>query len=77
MLNGFSVVLVTVEVGARRFVIYESFCHTNKLLGSSRRDLFNLLSLVDVAKVTIKTSFRIRTHRNCWSDLDDNSNTGS
>ena len=71
--NGFTVDLVTVEVGACGFIRYESFCCMNELFGASRRDLFYLL--VEEAKVTIKNSFCIWTQRNCWSDSDENSNT--
>ena len=35
--NGFTVDLITVEVGACGFVRYESFCHLNELLGSTQK----------------------------------------
>ena len=67
--NGFTVDLITVEVGAYGFVQYESFCCLNELLGATQLELTNLL--VDVVKVTIKNSFCIWMQRNCWSDPNE------
>jgi hypothetical protein len=41
--NGFTVDLITVEVGSRGFVKYESFCHLNELLGATQKELSNFL----------------------------------
>ena len=71
--NGFVVDLVTVEVGARGFVQYDSFRRLNNLLGVSQKDLLN--HLVEVSKVTIKNSFHIWTLRNCR--FDPSEDTGS
>lgn len=69
--NSFTVDSITVEVGARGFVQYKSLCRINELLGAIyQKELSNLL--VEVAKVTVKNSFRIWTQRNCWSDINEN-----
>ena len=65
--NGFTVDLITVEVGACGFVHYDSFRCLNELLGATQKELTNLV--VGVAKVTIKNSFHIWTQRNCWLTL--------
>ena len=67
--NGFTVDLVTIEVGARGFLKYESFRRLNEVLGADRKEFFTLL--LDVAKVTIKNSFRIWTQRNSLSEPDE------
>ena len=67
--NGFTVDLVTIEVGARGFLKYESFRRLNEVLGVDRKEFFTLL--LDVAKVTIKNSFRIWTQRNSLSEPDE------
>ena len=67
--NGFTVDLITVEVGSRGFVKFESFCRLNELLGATQKELSNFL--VDVAKATIINSFHIWTLRNCWSDPNE------
>ena len=73
--NGFTVDLITVEVGARGFISYKSFCQLNEVWGTSRKELFNLL--IDVAKVTIKNSFHIWTQRNRLSEPDESMTTGA
>ena len=67
--NTFTVLvdLVTIEVGARGFLRYESFRQLNKVLGADRKEFFTLL--MDVAKVTIKNSFSIWTQRNSYLNL--------
>ena len=71
--NGFTVDLITMEVGVRGFVRYESFRRLNEVLGAGRKELFNLL--MDVAKVTIKNSFRIWTQ--CLSEPKENVSTSA
>ena len=59
---------VTIEVGARGFLKYESFRWQNEVLGADRKEFFTLL--MDVAKVTTKNFFHIWTQRNSLSKPD-------
>ena len=53
--NGYTVNLVTVEVSARGFVLYETFHRLNELLGATQKELSKLL--LDVLIAAIKNSF--------------------
>ena len=57
--NGFVVDFITLEVGSRGFVNYESFCRLNSILilGAPKKELFNLL--LSISSTAIKGSFQI------------------
>ena len=60
--NGYDVDLVTVEVGSRGFVNYDSFRRLNEIIGASKTELHKLIG--SVAVTAIKQSFGIWTSRN-------------
>ena len=54
--------LVTVEVGSRGFVNFDSFRRLNNVIGASKKELSDLL--LSVTGVAIKGSFQIWICRN-------------
>ena len=61
--KGFVVDLITVEVGSRGFINQESFYHLNATLGTTKRELMDLMLSVSEAAIR-RTSFEIWIGRN-------------
>ena len=60
--NGFVVDMITLEVGSRGFVNFDSFKNFRDAVGASQRELQELL--LSVASAAIKGSFAVWTSRN-------------
>ena len=55
--NGYVVDFVTIEVGSRGFINFDSFCRLRDTVGASNRELKHMLSAL--SKTAIKESFTI------------------
>ena len=60
--NGYTVDMITIEVGSRGFVNFDSFRNLQDAVGASQKELHHLL--ISVSSTAIKGSFTIWTNRN-------------
>ena len=60
--NGYTVDMITIEVGSRGFVNFDSFRNLVDAMGATQKELHHLL--LSVSSTAIKESFTIWTNRN-------------